>query len=152
MNSPEEIDALARMRFDEAKILFQHNKFDGAYYLSGYSIELLLKSKICRRLGIPNLFSDDETTFKELEGISEVRKALKTHNLFTLLIFSGLKVPFDQAKATNKNLSLANSLLFQKWSESLRYKPCGHIAESECKNLINLLERDNGIMQWITRN
>ncbi len=152
METPEEIDELAISRFDEATILFNNKKFDGAYYLAGYAIELMLKAKICRNLGIPNLFSENESSISTIgAGVSEVRKALKTHNLLTLLIFSGLKNKFDNDKAVNKNLSLANSLLFQSWSENLRYKPCGNTSESECKNLIELLKRDNGLMQWISR-
>lgn len=113
--------------------------YDGAFYLAGYSVELMLKAKICERLGIPNLFDESDKTANAIEGIGEIRKAVKTHNLFTLLIFSGLKVKFDNDKAANKTLAKTNSLLFSAWDESARYKPCGHFKPADVNNLINLL-------------
>lgn len=152
MTTPDEIKKLAKTRLDEAEILFHNGKCDGAFYLAGYSVELMLKAKICERLGIPNLF--DETDFKtnQISGISEIRKTLKTHNLFTLLIFSGLKVKFDTEKAKNKNLAKANSLLFSNWNENARYKPCGHMKDEDVQILLHLLSDKQGILKWIEQN
>jgi HEPN domain-containing protein len=96
MTTPDEIRQLAWQRLEEAKILASNNMCDGAFYLSGYSVELMLKAKICERLGIPNLFDESDKNVNIIEGIGEIRKAVKTHNLFTLLIFSGLKVKLDE--------------------------------------------------------
>ena len=152
MTSPYEIIKLAWQRVREAEILYANSMYDGAFYLAGYSVELMLKAKICERLGIPNLFDDSDKTANTIEGIGEIRKAVKTHNLFTLLIFSGLKVKFDTDKATNKILAKTNSLLFSAWDESARYKPCGHFKPSDVNNLINLLKDANGILKWIENN
>lgn len=152
MTSPSEIVKLAWQRVHEAEILYSNNMHDGAFYLAGYSVELMLKAKICDRLGIPNLFDESDKTANAIEGIGEIRKAVKTHNLFTLLIFSGLKVKFDNDKATNKTLAKTNSLLFSAWDESARYKPCGHFKPTDVNNLINLLKDKNGILKWIEIN
>lgn len=152
MTNPSEITKLAWQRLQEAEILYANNMHDGAFYLAGYSVELMLKAKICERLGIPNLFDESDKTANAIEGIGEIRKAVKTHNLFTLLIFSGLKVKFDNSKATNKTLAKTNSLLFSAWDESARYKPCGHFKPSDVNNLINLLKDQNGILKWIETN
>jgi hypothetical protein len=147
MTNPSEIIKLAWQRLQEAEILYSNNMHDGAFYLAGYSVELMLKAKICERLGIPNLFDESDKTANAIEGIGEIRKAVKTHNLFTLLIFSGLKVKFDNSKATNKTLAKTNSLLFSAWDESARYKPCGHFKPSDVNKLINLLKDQNGILK-----
>ncbi len=152
MKNPTEIRNLARQRLDEAQILYQNSKFDGAFYLAGYSVELTLKAKICERLGIPNLFDDTDKNTNEIKGIGEIRKTLKTHNLFTLLIFSGLKIKFDFEKATNIELAKANSLLFNAWDENARYKPCGHMLDTDVEKLIALLSQPNGILSWIEHN
>lgn len=115
------------------------------------NVELLLKAKICDRLGIPNLFDDNSKSSSE-KGMGEIRKTLKTHNLFTLLIFSGLKVKFDNEKAINKELAKSNSLLFNSWDENARYKPCGHMVDKDVEKLINLLSGTNGILTWIEKN
>ena len=152
MTNPTEIRNLAKQRLSEAEILYQNGKYDGAFYLAGYSIELTLKAKICERLGIPNLFDETDANTNSIKGISEIRKTLKTHNLFTLLIFSGLKIKFDNDKATNIELAKANSLLFNAWDENARYKPCGHMLDKDVEKLINLLSQSNGILSWIEQN
>ncbi len=111
MTNPDEIRKLGEQRLQEAEILYKNSMYDGAFYLAGYSLELTLKAKICEKLGIPSLFDETNSNVNSIKGIGEIRKALKTHNLFTLLIFNGLKIKFDKEKATNKNLTIANSLL-----------------------------------------
>jgi hypothetical protein len=152
MTNPKEIRDLAKQRLSEAQILYQSGMFDGAFYLAGYSVELTLKAKICERLGIPNLFDETDTSTNSIKGISDIRKTLKTHNLFTLLIFSGLKVKFDSEKATNIDLAKANSLLFNAWDENARYKPCGYMKDKDVQKLITLLSQPNGILSWIEKN
>lgn len=152
MTSPQEIRKLAKQRLEEAEILFKAGKCDGAFYLAGYSVELTLKAKICDRLGIPNLFDETDPTSNSIAGIGEIRKALKTHNLFILLIFSGLKDQFNKDKATNIHLAIANSLLFRSWNENARYKPCGHMANKDVEKMITLLSEDNGFLSWIENN
>lgn len=58
MESPQEIQKISEERLAEAFILSQNGKFDGAFYLLGYAVELELKAKICELLKIPNLFSE----------------------------------------------------------------------------------------------
>ena len=60
-----EIKQLAWQRLEEAKILSSNNMCDGAFYLAGYSVELMLKAKICERLGIPNLFAESDSYAKK---------------------------------------------------------------------------------------
>ncbi len=42
---------LATNRLDDAKALLASGRNEGAVYLSGYSVELALKAKICTHLG-----------------------------------------------------------------------------------------------------
>lgn len=149
MIDPAEIKKLAKERLSEAEILYNNQKCDGAFYLAGYSVELMFKAKICEQLGIPNLFDEKDNS---IQGIGEIRRAVKTHNLYTLLIFSGLKVKFDIGKAKDKNLMKANSLLFGNWDENVRYKPCGSMVAKDVGELISLLKGKNGLLQWIEQN
>lgn len=45
MTNPSEIIKLAWQRLQEAEILYSNNMHDGAFYLAGYSVELMLKAK-----------------------------------------------------------------------------------------------------------
>lgn len=149
MKDTKKIIKLAKQRLSEARILCKNNKYEGAFYLAGYSVELMLKAKICERLGIPNLFDEAGALKDQPKGIGEVRKALKTHNLHILLIYSGLKVKFDKDKASNKKLFKVNSLFFNGWDEKTRYKPCGYMHDKDAKNLVTLLSQSNGMLTWI---
>ena len=75
MTSPTEIKKIADIRLEEAKILLEKDKFNGAFYLAGYSVELYLKAKICRVFGIPDLFDFDNKS--SIEGIGKVRSLVK---------------------------------------------------------------------------
>ncbi|GGM93370.1 hypothetical protein GCM10010967_28100 [Dyadobacter beijingensis] len=150
MTNPHFIRMIARLRLKEANILFKEHMFDGAFYLAGYSAELSLKAKISERFGIPNLFDDTEAN--TMPGIRDIRSAVKTHNLVNLLVFSGLKSRYEEDKALYPHLAKANSLLFEKWSEKARYKPCGFIFEEDIRCLINLLSDQNGLLAWIDHN
>jgi hypothetical protein len=152
MTNPQEIIKLAWQRLNEAEILSSSKMFDGAFYLAGYSVELMFKAKICDRLGVPNLFDEQHKPTNDIRDINEIRKALKTHSLFTLLIFSGLKIKFDNGKASNKELAKANSLLFNSWDENARYKPCGHMKDQDVEKLIEVLKSQNGLLKWIENN
>jgi hypothetical protein len=125
--------------------------FEGAFYLAGYSVELLLKSKICEKWGVPNLFDLEDKNVGE--DIKNIRVIVKTHKLTVLLILSGLKVKFESEKAVNIHLFKATSLLFdKKWSEQVRYSPIGFIKENEVKDLLNLLKHNKGLLKWIEKN
>jgi HEPN domain len=155
MNTPVEIKEIASKRLEEAKVLHRNKLFDGAFYLAGYSVELMLKAKICENWGITNLFNFDEKDFgskKHNENISIIRRFVGTHSLTILLIISGLKLKFDNEKANNKILLKANSLIIEKWSEQVRYLPNGNSNPNEVKYLIDLLKHKKGLLKWIEIN
>ena len=153
MKAAEEIKQLAFERLQEAIILCDNGKYDGAFYLAGYSIELMLKAKVCEQWGIPSLFDESYQT----HGISEMRRAVKTHDIAVLLIFSGLKAKFDLAKSTNMVLAEINMLLFTSsgrclWNEQVRYQSSGSQYPEDVKALITLLQHEEGLLQWINKN
>ncbi len=153
MNTPQEIKNSAKERLSEAKILYANGKFNGAFYLAGYSVELMLKAKICERIGIPNLLETNEREqfLNQESSVSDIRKAIKVHNLWTLLLFSGLKAKFEVDKAADINLQKANSLLFGSWNENVRYKPCGHFVDKDVNEMIDLLSGKGGFLEWIEK-
>ena len=157
MKSPTQIKQLAWKRFSEASILADNQKYDGAFYLLGYSIELMLKAKICEHLAVPNLF--DESC--KIQGMGVVRKAAKTHDIPTLFILSGLRAKFDEAKSYEQTLMTISMLLFDEsgkcvWNEQKRYE----LSDSQSQDnravlaleLINLLSGEGGLLKWIENN
>ena len=82
MISTKDLKAIARARLRDALSLLRTKRFDGAFYLFGYAVELTLKVRICRTLkwaGFPE-------TGSEFKG----KQSVKTHDLEVLLMFSGV--------------------------------------------------------------
>ena len=154
MKNHEEIKQLAYERLSEAEILCSHGKYDGAFYLAGYSIELMLKAKVCEHLGVDNLF--DEKPQSVVYGVSEVRKSVKTHDIAVLIIFSGLRRKFEIDKSENKVLEQTNTRLFHDsghctWNEQIRYQSIGSQNSVNVQRLIELLQHKEGLLQWIEK-
>jgi hypothetical protein len=177
MNASQEIKDLAYLRLSEAEILCEAGKFDGAFYLAGYSVELMLKAKICEHWGIPNLFAETNyalvsfnlgnscaITDGDLQtrllkiATNALRKEVKTHDINLLLHFSGLIKEFNRAQIHNR--TLRNSYQFfnastgkqTDWNERVRYLPINSKREEDVKEFIALLNDSNGILKWIENN
>lgn len=148
MNTSEEIKKLAELRLEEAEILLDNGKTNGAFYLLGYTIELYLKYKICKLLNIENLF-DESCSLKK--KYFDGRNPFFSHDLNTLLVFSGLKLKFDEAKSENQILFKTTSLLVDVWSEKSRYDIQPKNKE-DVKASIELLKNENGLLSWIQKN
>lgn len=148
MNTPDEILELVGQRIREAQILIDNDEADGAFYLAGYSVELMLKWKVCENFEIPNLYSEESPP--QIEGVKKLKDATYTHDLYSLLLFSGLRKKFDKEKAKNEKIQKANSLLFSCWNEKVRYRPCGHKRTKDVEDLLSLLtDKKNGLIKWI---
>jgi hypothetical protein len=153
LNTAQEIYDLAHQRLEEAKVLLENGMCDGAFYLAGYSVELMLKWKICKSFSIDNLYSIDQPSMPLIEGVKELKSATKIHNLYTLLLFSGLRSKFDEEKDQNQNLFKTNSLLMSVWNENVRYKPCGTFETNDVRTLLELLSNEEtGFLKWIENN
>lgn len=155
MNSAQEIKELAYLRLSEAEILCANAKYDGAFYLAGYSVELMLKAKICEHFRIDNLFDKQACT---IQGISDLRKVVETHDINLLLILTGLENKFRDAKIDN--IKLRNTYRFfmastgnkSDWNEQVRYLPVNSKTEENVKEFINLLNDEEGLLKWIEQN
>ncbi len=75
MNCQAGIEKLADIKLQEAECLLTNSFPDGSYYLGGYAVELLLKAKVCKTLGIDNFF--EESSLKRLRH----PQTFKNHDL-----------------------------------------------------------------------
>lgn len=77
-----EFQALAEVRLEEAKALLDLAKWDGSYYLAGYSIELALKACIIKKVMATDAFLEKKFSDE-----------CYTHLVKKLIDLAGLKVP-----------------------------------------------------------
>ena len=115
---------LATTRLKEAKILYRKKQYSGAYYLSGYAIELGLKAYYCKGV--------KKHTFPDREVVNKLYK----HDLDDLLDICGLKPEFYKDTKANKSL-LKNWGLVKAWTEESRYN---QISKSDSESMIKSVE------------
>ena len=117
-----ELQNIAQERLKESEVLFGANRYDGAMYLCGYAVELTLKARICQTLG----WSGYPSTRKEFQSYQSFR----THNLEVLLTLSGIK---NKIKAS----FLTEWSVVASWDTEMRYRPIGHVSQTEAKSMID---------------
>ena len=126
MISTKDLRAIARARLRDAQVLFRAGRFDGAFYLCGYAIELALKARICRTLkwaGIPETTQD----FKGLQSV-------KTHDLEVLLRFSGV-----EARVKAKHFAEWSAVL--DWNPEKRYQATGQSTAQQAADMVTCTKR-----------
>lgn len=126
---------LAETRLEEAKVLLDAGKWDGAYYLAGYAVEVALKACIIKLLLTTDAFP--EKKFSE---------RCYTHDLGELLGLAGLKAVWTASTAADPLLS-SNWGDAKEWSEQKRYE---RMTKDEAEKLYNAVaDGAHGVLQWI---
>jgi len=138
MQCKADIQALAEVKLKEAQCLFDHGFYDGAYYLGGYSVELLLKAKVCKTLNIDDFFAAKSKT----TGRQEMYKQFKVHDYTQLLILSGMYADFE-AELTKVDFKKHWSVV-SAWTEHERY-----LTGKASKDVQDFLTSLNEIVGWI---
>jgi len=121
MISTDDLISIAQERLNDAETLLNANRFEGAVYLCGYSIEIALKYKICKTLNWAAFPSSN----REFENY----RSLKTHDLDVLLSFTGIDT-------TLKITYFAEWSAISIWNPEARYHPIGMIDPDKASRMI----------------
>lgn len=121
------------------------NRFDSEYYLAGYAIELLLKARVCKTLGIPDFFDFDNIERKKLKNESVITKPFKVHDFEQLLILSGIYAAYRNELLTNESFKI-NWSLVSEWNENSRY-----LAGLNSQTVKNFITSVKEMMTWIKK-
>jgi hypothetical protein len=122
MISRADLRSLARERLRDARTLLTANRFDGAVYLSGYVVEIALKSRICQTLSW--------TDFPETRGEFADLQSFKTHNLDVLLRLSGV-----ESRIKTRYLTEWSTLA--SWDAEARYRRVGTATRASAALLVD---------------
>jgi hypothetical protein len=125
MIGTDELITIARERLNDAETLLNANRFEGAVYLCGYSIEIALKHKICKTLNWAGFPSSN----REFENY----RSLKTHDLDVLLSFTGMETIL-------KVTYIVEWSAISIWNPESRYHPIGMIDPAKSSLMINSAE------------
>jgi HEPN domain-containing protein len=107
-------------------VLLKAKRFDGAFYLSGYAVELALKARICRTLK----WREFPQSGREFEDF----RSLRTHSLEVLLKFSGV-----EERVTAKRP--AEWSVVADWDPEKRYQAVGALKPLEAEQMVKYVER-----------
>ncbi|MFZ2445421.1 MAG: HEPN domain-containing protein [Syntrophobacteraceae bacterium] len=116
-----ELRKIAEARLEDADTLFKSGRYDGAVYLCGYAIEMILKARICETLnwsGYPSAGGE----FKDYQSF-------RTHDLDVLLHLTGR----EQAIKVDY---VSEWSAVSQWSPSARYQAIGTAAMVETGAMI----------------
>lgn len=141
MNCIKDIEKLSDLRLNEAICLLNNKYFHGSFYLAGYSVELILKARICKNLDIEHFYSSK---------LKHGDKAFFNHDLEQLLTLSGLRTKFEVDCLTDIPLKL-NWDNICLWNEGKRYE-FGITEKDTEKYIDSITNNKNGFLQWIRLN
>jgi len=129
-----DLQALSRIRMNEAKGLLGLGLYDGAYYLAGYAVECALKACIAK-----------ETKRHEFPDRRKV-DASHTHELRELVRLAKLEAAHrDRLKADPE--FRRNWGTVESWTEQSRYQ---RYHSEEARRLVEAVcNRRHGIIAWV---
>jgi HEPN domain-containing protein len=116
-----ELRKIARARLNDAEVLYRNKRYDGAVYICGYALEVVLKQRICKSLKWKE-FPETRSDFKS-------RQSFKTHDLDVLLLLSGIEEKI-------KDKYLADWSIVASWDPEVRYKPIGTVNKKDTEQMI----------------
>lgn len=142
MRSVKEIKELAREKFCDAEVLLRSGRPDAAYYVAGYTIELLLKARICKTLQIESFYDFEGTAEKLLS--KEAYRPFKVHDLQQLMVLSGIYLDFVKDEQYED--------LRGHWSEVTQWKEDSRYSIGQDHDIVReFLESIKKIAQWIEK-
>ena len=121
MTSFRDLKSVSRGRLKDAQVLERDGRFDGAFYICGYAVEIALKARASRTLkwsGFPETVSE----FTALQSF-------KTHNLEVLL-----RLPGTESKIKSRLFS--DWSVVSHWNPASRYRKIGTATKHDAIKMI----------------
>lgn len=131
-----DLQDLALIRCEEARVLLESGNYEGSYYLCGYVVECGLKACIAKKTG--------RYDFPDKKKVN----ASHTHDLTILVKTSALEPDMDKELKSNPDFA-DNWYTVKDWSEKSRYEK--H-TDKEARDLYSAVaDGKEGVLQWIKR-
>ena len=128
----------------DAQCLFDSGRYDAAYYFAGYVVELLIKARVCKTLGIDDFF-DFGNPAKAKILAAEAYRPFRVHDLKQLMVFSGLYSVFDADLKKDTTLKASWSIICD-WNENSRY-----LTSKTQKDVLGFLTSIDYFKTWIQK-
>ncbi|MFN7389238.1 hypothetical protein [Brevundimonas sp.] len=132
------LQALARSKLDDARLLLANNRVSNAYYLAGYALELGFKAAACQQF-LPECIPD-KSLVRDLYD--------NGHDLNRLAKLAGLETQRADEAAADP-LFAANWSTVSQWSVSSRYEMMDEFRAVEMVNAVG--DAQHGVLQWLEK-
>ena len=132
----EKLQAIAKIRLRESKILLNSGSYSGAYYLCGYAVECGLKACIAKNF--------KRYVFPDKEFVNNCY----SHSLENLIGLADLTSDFRREKASDPYFDI-NWATIKDWKETSRYEEHDGVEARDLYNAIS--SRNHGVMRWVKR-
>lgn len=130
----DELKELALIKLEDARVLLENERYDGAYYLCGYVVECGLKACIAKQT--------KQYDFPDRNIINQSW----THDLTKLVKTAGLESDLDDRMKKDKEFG-QNWGVAKGWKEDSRYRK--H-TEAQARDLYSaIIDKEHGVLQWI---
>jgi hypothetical protein len=130
-----DLEILVDLRVKEARLLFENNCYEGAYYLLGYALECAIKACIAKQV--------KEYDFPD----KNLANASYTYKLVDLLGVAGLKQKLQEMLNSNEDFKL-NWAVAKEWSENSRYER--NIEKTKMNDFFDAVTNNkSGVLIWI---
>jgi HEPN domain-containing protein len=136
MLTKTDLEKLATLRLEDAKLLFDAGKPSSAYYLSGYAIELAFKVCISKQI--------QASVIPDKKFIIDIY----SHNLEKLLGHAGLRAQFENDMKADPQLETYWGIV-TKWDEQSRYEFWDPLSAADLLEAIS--DPANGVFQWVKK-
>jgi hypothetical protein len=131
-----DLEALSESRLKEAEYLLNGQKYSGAYYLVGYTLELALKACIAKHF-YPSVIPDKQFIIDTYR-----------HDLGVLVKTAGLQADLDSELKSNR-IFAGNWGVAKEWNVDARYEIWDVVRASSLFSAI--AEPKNGALQWVKK-
>jgi HEPN domain-containing protein len=130
----KKFQALAEARLKDARSLYEHSRFDAAYYLAGYVIECALKVCIAKK-----------TKRHDFPPERKVIERVYSHSLTQLLEPAGI----DLEQEFRNDPTLAEKWnIVKDWKETSRYETHGR---KKAKDMLQAVDHPEGVLACIKK-
>ena len=136
---------LAEEKRVDAQFLYDAGRFNAAYYFAGYVVELLIKARVCKTLGIDDFFDFGSPTKTKIPMAAEAYRPFRVHDLKQLMVFSGLYSVFDIDLKKDTTLKASWSIICD-WNENSRY-----LTSKTQKDVLGFLTSIDYFKTWIQK-
>jgi hypothetical protein len=133
--SRKELQGLAILKKEDARLLFEYCRYCNAYYLYGYAVEIALKACISKQFCAETI--PDKKTVQQIY----------THKITDLVVLAGLKKQLADQRENDAFDSHWQEI--ELWSEESRYVFIDPVRSHAMHQAVQ--DEENGAFQWITK-